>query len=192
MNASARATSVLLAFALASCGTTKLALVDSSYGYEHIDQQRALHLASARAVVAAEASAAASAGAPSAYQFFLDLSATNGSDSPWEVMAAEFQFEVMPCGQDVCTIATVAIGTTSAQLIAVPPRSTASLRVPVVIRTTAENLRPLERFPIELRYVRGDRVLLHQRLLIGEFDQFWQGVRFVGVLSGALLLVFLL
>lgn len=180
-----------LLLVLSACKSTRLALVDDSFGFEHVVADRAAHLESPRAILTPAPGGASDAEALTSHRFSLRLRMHNRRAEAWEVRAADFHAEIMPCGEERCSDASIAVDSTSTQLISVAADSTATLDLPLVLHSRGD-LRRLERFPIEVRYQDGGGVLLHKRLLLGEFHQGWQTLRFSTVLTSALLAAFLL
>jgi hypothetical protein len=170
------------------CGAPPIALVDATYGHEHIVDSRAAHIESMRVVVDEQA---ASQRGPEVHRFTLRIALDNRHDATWVIARDDVELVVGQYRGNRCPSGIqIRIAFQEDVMVTLAAHTSATLTLPIEIRVFAPNtLYELERFPIDLHLYDGSNELLHRRLAIGMFDQVGQGIRLVAVLTAALLVV---
>lgn len=182
--------SIVFVLLLFSACTTNVALVDRNFGHEQIISQRALRLRTQRTSIQ-------EADEHGVFRFFLAFEAFNETAEPWEVKAADFGVKLMPCGDRVCTRATIEVAPGIETVVTVPAAGSTRFELPFRIHRTTEGernrLTDLEPFPIELRVRAPGRderhLLLCKRLALGSYSQVGQAARMFALFTLALLFV---
>ncbi len=178
-----RLLALLLMVGVAAC-RTDIALVDDTFGHEHIHAGRFAHVRTARAPLALR-------GDGREVRFVLDVAIENDRDEPWVVEARAFGVAAER-DQSVCTTLRLDLPE-KAVLATVPARSDLDVRLPLLLLLAdGKTVYDVEDVPIVLTLDEGDRELLHRRIVVGTYSQTGQIIRVFALATGGLLLLSLL